>query len=1177
MSPKKRILLALCLAVAMISLALVGTALYIYNNPSSIKGLLESSLSQFTGGSFSIKSLHYSLRPLSVRAEGLTLQPGSTTQGLHMEIPLIEAGMTTQGSFGQKTLLIETIKVHEPRLQIEEAAILPNLKPEVRGPSSLSRLLMGGFALLFFRDIKLKAAEMVNGTVTSQLADQTIQLQDINVQYAPEQQIEITCKGHAQWPEKDLKLIAHQIEITTAAGLSLTRGKTGASLNIRKMKLQSTKADVDNIHLKANLIYDHEAGVMGFENLETNILGLNPRINDKAQVPPLDIHIRTRGFFNLNERRLNAPEILLTMSSRHQKDSNKILHANASFDMGFKPSEILKAGLKDVRIFPQGLPPYVQEIGLSVPSGLDISGPVNLKGTFEGLGSPKGWNWKCDLQAQTKDNELSYKDGGITIGGKLSYSVKAQGSFPNVLLSGNIKGDQIDIHHKGLTLAPFRATAAFSGIHPIYRIEKSLFDLPMARIMAGNQEIHIKDAETRFLNGELDVAQMSLDLSTVEVISDLNVKGERFSLSAERVDLATTGFRLNQSDGRIDTLLTEMSTLIPQGRVMAMGKEILIKDIKTDWHNILFMSGDDLTLEIPEFRFHSDLIRNLKASLSMNKAKTIMTLQGKDIGLIDTAKRLDLIPKGWQLSGEDSLNASISLGADTIPEFDVSLGLDKIALQNQEGNWMGEKISLIARAAGDVTLKDFSASTRASLEVKGGEMLYEEFYFDFGKNNLSSIYQGTYRASDKMIEIADLKVAMEEILSVNLSGTASLDSPHPAIDFDLQIPPIPLKPGYRQFVVEPFQTKQPFLAKMEVDGKISSNLKLTGRGNDWNIKGRFKLSEGKLESIERGIDLQGIDLDLPVWYQAPKSSKKSQMIEGKLDIQGIYLPIIGEQSISLPLVAGPNTYSVPSPTVLKFHGGRVVLDPITFLDVFEPNRSITTSLKFDEISVSPLLSEVWKRPIEGSIGGALEPIRFSGNAFKSEGDIQIRAFGGSITISDLGASGIFTSAPVLRLNATFDDLTLADITTDTSFGRIEGILSGHANDLHIAYGQPQSFDLLMETVKKRGVSQRISVKAIDNIARIGGGQSPFMGLAGAFATLFREFPYKKIGVHASLENDLFKINGTIKEGGQEYLVKRSGISGVDVVNQNPDNRIRFKDMVKRIMRVTSSKSGPVVK
>jgi hypothetical protein len=151
------------------------------------------------------------------------------------------------------------------------------------------------------------------------------------------------------------------------------------------------------------------------------------------------------------------------------------------------------------------------------------------------------------------------------------------------------------------------------------------------------------------------------------------------------------------------------------------------------------------------------------------------------------------------------------------------------------------------------------------------------------------------------------------------------------------------------------------------------------------------------------------------------------------------------------------------------------------------------------------------------------------------------------------------------------------MTSGTAFGKIEGILQGHIKGLEIAYGEPQAFDLLLETEKRKGVTQKISVKAVDNITQIGGGQSPFMGLAGAFAAFLEEFPYKKIGIRASLQNDVFRINGTIKEGGTEYLVKRGSVYGVNVVNQNPDHRVSFKDMVKRIKRVTAEKSSPVVK
>jgi hypothetical protein len=151
------------------------------------------------------------------------------------------------------------------------------------------------------------------------------------------------------------------------------------------------------------------------------------------------------------------------------------------------------------------------------------------------------------------------------------------------------------------------------------------------------------------------------------------------------------------------------------------------------------------------------------------------------------------------------------------------------------------------------------------------------------------------------------------------------------------------------------------------------------------------------------------------------------------------------------------------------------------------------------------------------------------------------------------------------------------MTRDTAFGKIEGSLRGSIKGLEIADGQPQRFDLFMETVKKKDVPQKISVRAVDNIAQIGGGASPFSGVTGAFVSLFKELPYEKIGIKASLENDVFRINGTIKEHGREYLVKKGGFSGVDVIiGSSGGNTISFKDMVKRIKRVTASQGHPAV-
>jgi hypothetical protein len=61
-----------------------------------------------------------------------------------------------------------------------------------------------------------------------------------------------------------------------------------------------------------------------------------------------------------------------------------------------------------------------------------------------------------------------------------------------------------------------------------------------------------------------------------------------------------------------------------------------------------------------------------------------------------------------------------------------------------------------------------------------------------------------------------------------------------------------------------------------------------------------------------------------------------------------------------------------------------------------------------------------------------------------------------------------------------------------------------------------------------------------------------------------------------LTNDQFSVNGTIHEGGTEYLVRRGFLRGVDVVNRNPENVISFKDMQERVGRLARPAQGEPV-
>ena len=692
----------------------------------------------------------------------------------------------------------------------------------------------------------------------------------------------------------------------------------------------------------------------------------------------------------------------------------------------------------------------------------------------------------------------------------------------------------------------------------------------------------------RFIQNEFSYTAQKLNFSG-RINGDIQAEG-RFPdlkisalMKADHAVVSGTGFEVEPSEvslsfsGRHPSyVIRDLSVRIPSARGVLGKREFLVDDIGLRIKKGR-VNGASGALFFPEIQVNSSLLKNLMVSFRVENGKVSAGVKGKQTGLIKTALNLNLLPSGWEFAGRDSVEISAESSKEGAWAFTSAVAFQDLGFQNQDSSCMGEKISLRAEINGKIVPPAFTVDATTSIKVDGGEILYDRFYSDLKNNPFFSFCEGKYDATDRHLQLTSLSLGLRDILTLQMRGSLFEKDPARRFDLSVNIPKTLLKPVFTHLVLEPFQTEKPALGTLNIGGTVSANLELTGAGSHWMAKGHLMWHDGELSSEDNGISFNGVDLSLPLWYQNRKGKSPLKGLKGKLSIRSMDLPLLPKQALALPLDAGPNLLSVSSPTLLAVPGGKVQMGPVVVRELPGFSPSVETSLTMKTVQIEPLLAGLRTHPVQGTLGGKLDRIHLEGGNLRSVGEVKAKIFDGEVILSDLGVSGLFTATPVFKLNARWKDLNLAEITTGTSFGKIEGILNGYLKDLEISHGQPQRFDLLLETAKKKGVPQKISVKAVDNIAQLGGGQTPFMGVAGLFASLFKKFPYKKIGAHAILKNDVFKINGTIKEGGKEYLVKRGLFSGVDVVNQNPDNRVSFKDMVKRIKRVTASKNGPIIK
>ncbi|KPK29064.1 MAG: hypothetical protein AMK69_07945, partial [Nitrospira bacterium SG8_3] len=558
--------------------------------------------------------------------------------------------------------------------------------------------------------------------------------------------------------------------------------------------------------------------------------------------------------------------------------------------------------------------------------------------------------------------------------------------------------------------------------------------------------------------------------------------------------------------------IKDVSVRIPRAKLQMGKNDILLEHLQVRTRGG-HVDGQEKRLFVPEIQLDSSLLKNLLIALELDRQKLSLQLLGKDVRLMESLLALKLFPPGWQIIGKDSLLLNAVLNERGDWAFTSDVGLQDLRFQNQDASTMGENISLHVKLNGKLNFNRAHIDARANLKVEEGEVLYDRFYLDLKRSALLSSVESEYVWPQKSLKLSSLRCQLKDILNLQMNGTVHLRGRKPQVHLSLNVPKTPLKPLFHHFVLEPFKAEHPSLALLKLGGTIAGNLNFTGTTSRWMAKGRCQWQMGELSSTKGVFSFSEIDLDLPIWvHSSPPSQNldvKRKKLGGRLSIGSFGLHPLPVQSLNLPLEASPDRLSVTSSTFIKVPGGKIELGPVMGKDLYRSQRSLKTSLSLDAFKLDPLLTDIWNQPMTGTLEGRLDPVFFEGKALRTEGNLMARLFGGEILISGVAASGLFTPTPLLKLNAEWQDLSLEDLTGDTPFGKIEGRLMGFVRDLEIAYGQPQRFNLLLETVKKKGVRQKMSQKAVDSISQIGGGQSPFMGVAGIMTSFFEEFPYEK--------------------------------------------------------------------
>jgi hypothetical protein len=652
--------------------------------------------------------------------------------------------------------------------------------------------------------------------------------------------------------------------------------------------------------------------------------------------------------------------------------------------------------------------------------------------------------------------------------------------------------------------------------------------------------------------------------------------GENVRLTSDGTTIKSMATTISIAGAYPEFSIADLEAYLPRASLVWGDNSYQVDDVEFHLKNgrVNLKTGN---IACPEIKLSSSVLKNLQMSLRGQWKQMLLNLEAKNSHVLEAAAAYGFLPSNWSISGKDRIQATAVIKQDGWSTISSKVTMTEVNFYNPDESCVAENLRLSAESSAMVHIGDKKFKGTFSMTLPKGEFLCDKIYLDMSQNTFSATGNGTYNLHDRFLQFAGVKFGLQNLLTLDIHGSLHTGNDQPVLDLYIKLPKTDIKPVFYHFISEPYKYEKPALAELQADGLLSARLTVTLNGSDVTVKGNTGWHVGNLRIAQTGVSLEGIDLNLPVWFQTHQLKSETEILRGRLSIQNLVLPFLPAQPLTVSLKVRPDSIATATPTRLLLQSGDILLEPLVIRNLYGAQPTIATGLSVNSILIDPFLRGVWPNPTRGMIDGKLERINFNNHTLSSRGTITAEIFDGQIIVSDPGISGLFTAAPAIYLSARLNDLNLEELTADTAFGRIQGVLSGYINSLEIVKGQPQKFDLLLETRPKNDVPQKINVRAVENIARLGGGQSPFMGLAGKLVSFFKEFSYKKIGVAASLGNDVFTVNGTIRENGLEYLVKKGGFTGVDVVNLNPDNRISFKDMVKRIKRIRGNRQNPVIR
>ncbi|MDP1773055.1 MAG: C4-dicarboxylate ABC transporter [Methylobacter sp.] len=505
-------------------------------------------------------------------------------------------------------------------------------------------------------------------------------------------------------------------------------------------------------------------------------------------------------------------------------------------------------------------------------------------------------------------------------------------------------------------------------------------------------------------------------------------------------------------------------------------------------------------------------------------------------------------------AGKIDVKLNVSGSHAQVQEFTLTTGVNGLTGQTKDGQLATEALMLETTLA--AKNNNGLWQWQSHVDINGGALYVEPLYLEAAGQNIALDTQGDWNTSSKQVEVNSLSYRHSKTgelsghATVDYKDGASIEKAELSLTSDnLQdLSATYLKPFFEQTALQGVTLAGHLKADFSINDQALTALTATFD----NIDVKDAAGRGEIQGGAGTLN----------WSNDETFNQPSEFSWQQLQVRAVP---IGPAKLSL--LSRADTIRLLKSTQVPFLGGAIAINHFSWQAKKQRDPELSFEGDISDVSLEQLSKALNWTPLSGTISGHIPRVEYSNKTLTLGGELIVKVFDGEIKISNLASSGLFTDFPKFHSDLEIDNLDLDQLTGKFKFGGITGKLSGYVRQLYMENWHPVTFFAWLGTPEDDDSRHRISQKAVQNIANIGGGGAADL-LSKSFLRFFETFGYDKLGLGCYLHDGVCQLMGVKATESGYAIITGGGLPRIDVIGYNP--RVDWNVLMDRLKRITTS-------